>query len=149
VDYGNQYGTRPTSILLQLYRGNDFRESVLAQAPYFSFSFTELDRVDGDGVAYSYEVREAPVSGYTTTYSGIHGQHILNSMVVTILGDVNGDGSVDNRDVAYLARYLAGWEGYTIVGDAADVNRDGLINDADVIYLSRHLSGWDGYDLKR
>ncbi len=62
-------------------------------------------------------------------------------------GDVNGDGSVDARDVTYLSRALAGWGGYSVDSDAADVNGDGSVDARDGTYLKRYLSGWEGYSL--
>lgn len=66
-----------------------------------------------------------------------------------IIGDVTGDGVLTNKDRVYLARYLAGWEGYdesVIDKTAADVNCDGVLTNKDRVYLARHLAGWDGYE---
>lgn len=51
-------------------------------------------------------------------------------VVNVIIGDVDGNGSVNNRDAMMLDRYLAKWAGYTaetINLRAADVNGDGAI----------------------
>lgn len=58
------------------------------------------------------------------------------------LGDVNGDGSVNNKDVGLLQRFINSW-GVTINETAADVNRDGNINNKDIGVLQRHLNGWE------
>jgi len=66
-----------------------------------------------------------------------------------LLGDVNGDGEVTNKDRLMLSRYLAKWDGYEIdklVFDAADINGDGDITNRDRLLLSRHLAKWDGYE---
>ncbi len=65
-----------------------------------------------------------------------------------IVGDVNGDGSVNSLDRATLARYLANWTGYAekVVLEAADVNGDGSVNSLDRAILSRHLAKWSGYE---
>lgn len=62
-------------------------------------------------------------------------------------GDVNGDGSVNGKDVSYLNRYLVGWAEYQTLPSeqAADVNGDGQINGKDVSYLNRYLVGWTDY----
>lgn len=71
------------------------------------------------------------------------------SVIDTIIGDVNGDGSVNTLDRMTLARHLANWEGYAsedIDMVAADVNGDGIVNTLDRMALARHLSNWSGYE---
>ncbi len=56
------------------------------------------------------------------------------------LGDVNGDGVVDIKDVTILRRYLAGTaESMDLM--AADANRDGSVDIKDVTILRRYLAG--------
>jgi lactocepin len=62
-------------------------------------------------------------------------------------GDVNGDGVIDNRDVAVLRRYIAGWSGVSVTLAAADVNDDGVIDNRDVAILRRYIAGWSGIKL--
>ena len=57
-------------------------------------------------------------------------------------GDANGDGSVNNRDVALLQQYINGW-GVTLDDVAADANGDGSANNRDVALLQQHINGWD------
>ena len=59
-----------------------------------------------------------------------------------IVGDVNGDGEVDDVDSIILERYLAGWE-VEIDAAASDVNADDEVDDVDAIILARYLAGWD------
>ena len=61
------------------------------------------------------------------------------------VGDVNGDGVVNSRDVIALERWIAGWP-IEINMDAADVNGDGVVNSRDVMVLDRHFAGWPGYE---
>jgi len=64
-----------------------------------------------------------------------------------IAGDVNGDGKVDLKDVTYLRRHLANWDGYkSIVKFAADVDGDGFVEQKDVAYLLRHVAEYEGYE---
>ena len=58
-------------------------------------------------------------------------------------GDVSGDGAVNNRDVTYLLRHLAGWTIEGIVEEAMDVDGSGTVNNRDVTTLLRYLAGWD------
>ncbi len=66
-----------------------------------------------------------------------------------ILGDVNADGEVTNKDRLLLSRYLAKWSGYDISMlnfAAADINGDGEITNKDRLLLARHLAKWSGYE---
>ena len=54
-------------------------------------------------------------------------------------GDINGDGTVDAKDVTVLRRYLAGWS-VDIQLSAADLNGDGEVNAKDVTVLRRQLA---------
>ena len=54
-------------------------------------------------------------------------------------GDVNGDGSLNNKDVVRLFRYTSG-DKVECVREASDFNGDGLINNKDVVLLFRYLS---------
>lgn len=68
--------------------------------------------------------------------------------VSATMGDVNGDGEVNRADRIYLARAIAGWDGYVLPPvEVADFNGDGEVNRADRIYLARAIAGWDGYVL--
>ena len=57
-------------------------------------------------------------------------------------GDANGDGSVNNRDVALLQQYINLWD-VTIDVEAADVNDDGSVNNRDMALLQQYINGWD------
>lgn len=70
-------------------------------------------------------------------------------IVNVIVGDVDGNGSVNNRDSMVLDRYLAKWPGYTeenVNLKAADVNGDGAVNNKDSMILARYLAKWPGYE---
>ena len=57
-------------------------------------------------------------------------------------GDVNGDGSVNNKDATRLLQYLSGWN-VEVNPERVDVNGDGSINNKDATRLLQYLSGWD------
>ena len=57
-------------------------------------------------------------------------------------GDINDDGSVNNKDVTALFKYLSGWD-IVINEEAADINGDGNKNNKDITLLFKYLSGWD------
>ena len=60
-----------------------------------------------------------------------------------IPGDVNADGTVNNKDAVALLRFLKS-EKTAVDSDALDVNGDGAINTDDVTLLFRYVSGWLG-----
>ena len=65
-----------------------------------------------------------------------------------LLGDVNGDGIVNNYDRLLLTRWLAKWPEALekgIIEAAADVNCDGKVNNLDRLILTRHLAHWAEY----
>ena len=67
-----------------------------------------------------------------------------------IPGDIDGDGNVATpKDAMYLARYIAGWEGYDELIDlnGTDIDGDGNVaTPRDAMYLARYIAGWEGYD---
>ena len=68
--------------------------------------------------------------------------HIYESTKQYKTGDVNGDNSVDMKDVTLMRRALAGWD-ITINEEYADVNGDKSFDMKDVTILRRYLAGWD------
>jgi hypothetical protein len=61
-------------------------------------------------------------------------------------GDMDGDGVVDNKDVAQLLWHTLFPETHLITGDA-DFNYDGSIDNEDVAYLLWHTLFPDAYPL--
>ena len=57
-------------------------------------------------------------------------------------GDANGDGKVNNKDLALLQQYLADWD-VAIDEDVVDVNNDGKVNNKDLALLQQYLADWD------
>ena len=66
-------------------------------------------------------------------------------VVAVLLGDVNGDGKVNNRDLGLLQQYLNDIDVSNKNFDmaAADVNGDGKVNNRDAARLMQYLAGWD------
>lgn len=57
-----------------------------------------------------------------------------------IMGDVNGDGSINNKDVVALFRYASGNEDAVKDKTACDYNGDGTVNNKDVIAVFKAVS---------
>ena len=57
-----------------------------------------------------------------------------------IPGDINGDGTVNNKDLTRLLKYISG-ENVTVVESALDVNGDGNVNNKDLTRLLKYISG--------
>ena len=55
-------------------------------------------------------------------------------------GDINGDGTVNNKDLTRLLKYLAG-EDVEVVKDASDTNNDGAVNNKDLTRLLKYIAG--------
>ncbi len=59
-----------------------------------------------------------------------------------IIGDSNGDGKINTKDVVLIAQYIAGWD--VIINTAAiDCSGDGIVNTKDVVLLAQFIAGWD------
>ncbi len=64
------------------------------------------------------------------------------NIVDDTLGDIDGDGEINNKDFGLLQRFINEWD-VTINESAADINSDGIINNKDLGILQRHINGWD------
>jgi len=88
-----------------------------------------------DGVDVNYDENDNPVS--------INYENATITVYDHIPGDINGDGTVNNKDATYLLRYIAGWNINDIDHNALDTNGDSRITSKDGTTLLRHLVGWD------
>lgn len=59
-----------------------------------------------------------------------------------LIGDVNGDNTINNKDLGLLMQYLNDWD-VEIVAENSDVNVDSSINNKDYGILMQYLNGWD------
>jgi hypothetical protein len=63
----------------------------------------------------------------------------LSIAVSNLLGDINGDGRVDMKDVSYVARRFMCLPSDTLWDSAADINGDGKIDMKDISTVARHF----------
>ena len=61
--------------------------------------------------------------------------------IVSVIGDVNQDGKINNKDIVLLQRYIAGGWDVELNEASADINKDGTINNKDVVLLQRYTAG--------
>jgi len=59
--------------------------------------------------------------------------------VVRIMGDVNGDGMVNMKDIALVARAFGSTPTSLNWNFAADLNRDGMVNMKDLALVARNF----------
>ena len=64
----------------------------------------------------------------------------IDPPAVRLAGDINGDGSVNNKDLTRLAQKLAGRD-VTYVEGSLDINGDGYVNNKDLTRLPQKLAG--------
>jgi len=64
------------------------------------------------------------------------------SVIDSIPGDADGDGTLNMQDLGLLMQYLNGWDVEVDV-TVLDVNRDGKVNNRDFALIQRYLNGWD------
>ena len=57
-----------------------------------------------------------------------------------MFGDVNGDGSTNNKDVVELFSAVSGDPSDRFIEALADINKDGWYNNKDVVSLFRYVS---------
>ena len=62
------------------------------------------------------------------------------------VGDLNGDNSINLKDVVMLRRYIAGGWNVKLDDKYADINKDGAVNLKDVVLLRRYIAG--GWNVK-
>ncbi len=67
-----------------------------------------------------------------------------------VLGDLNGDGSINQKDLAMLSKYMRNSSLYPLDGYAllaADINGDGNVNQKDLAKLSKYMRNQTAYPL--
>ena len=95
----------------------------------FSISIAEATTLTGFSFgAFSIDTTDFANSFTGSFYMSASGSELLLNYTPTLLGDVNGDGSVDLLDVSPFVNALAGGP----FVPEADINQDGVVNLLDV-----------------
>ncbi|MDE5557626.1 MAG: leucine-rich repeat protein, partial [Ruminococcus sp.] len=90
-----------------------------------------------------YSIEGTTLNGEITVISEVDG-NVIEKEDNSLPGDVNGDGTVNLKDVVLVRRYIA--DGWSVDHDenVADVNNDGTVNLKDVVLIRRYIAGgWD------
>lgn len=116
---------------------------------------TENNTANGRIVKLTFQIKETAAEGFyniavtpveARTVDGAKIAFDAASSTIQVakykVGDVDGDGEVNDWDAILLNRYLAGWAG-SVALTAADVDGDGEVSDWDAIVLERYLAGWN------
>lgn len=81
-DSNNEHRTRPASITVELLRNGEMINRITvsggSNAGRWNYSFGKQPKLDANGVAYTYTVREIEVPGYTST---VRGTSIVNDLI--------------------------------------------------------------------
>ena len=72
------------------------------------------------------------------------GATAVTTFRIYVPGDVDGNGTVNMRDVLRLRQYMAGGYGVTVDPDDGDVDHNGSINMRDVLRLRQYMAGGYG-----
>ena len=94
-----------------------------------------------------YTIEGTTVSGNITIMSLIDGQEISDSPSGST-GDINGDETIDLKDVVLLRRYIAGGWNAEVDEAIADLNDDGAVDLKDAVLLRRYVAGGWNVTLK-
>lgn len=98
------------------------------------------------------EISSAPAghnfSNGNCTVCGVAGTNadIPNTDVMSVPGDMNGDGNVDSDDAIYLQNHVGKPSEYPI-SQSGDLDGDGEVGENDAVYLARHLFSPEEYPI--
>ena len=100
--------------------------------------------VEGDYSEVTFDYSKIATGAEVTLYDG-NGDEI-DTYIMVIKGDVNGDGAIKATDSSQITRYLVGTNDFSESGEsakdyAADVNIDGSIKATDASVITRYLVG--------
>ncbi|RLC61244.1 MAG: hypothetical protein DRI48_10950, partial [Chloroflexi bacterium] len=101
-----------------------------AEGPEFSFVLDPQDYTNG-----SYYIRAAAYRGAEKAYA------LLLFDILTLPGDTNGDGVVDDADIDQISSHFGLTSASPLYHRYLDPNDDGRIDERDVSYIGYHYTG--------
>lgn len=81
------------------------------------------------------ELKEEVLEGYIATNMKVDFGTFDKVYTAYVMGDINGDGLLDQLDMSYIVKHIIGAKGYNLIGNSlicADLNNDGVINQIDL-----------------
>lgn len=136
--------------------------SDLDQGVNLVWSADSNSSANGTLVTLTFEVKEnAAVGDYTVdlvlrecydeTYNSVPlytVDGVIEVVNATVYGDVNGDETVDGKDVLILRKYMSNYNDDTqtstvTVSEGADANGDGKIDGRDLLLLRKYMANYD------
>ena len=136
--------------------------SDLDQGVNLVWSADSNSTANGTLVTLTFEVKEDAAFGdytvdlvlrecYNETYNSLPlytVDGVIEVVKATVYGDVNGDETVDGKDVLILRKYMSNYNDDTqtstvTVSDGADANGDGKIDGRDLLLLRKYMANYD------
>jgi len=129
-------GDFPENIWVTLYYNISASKSADAYPVY-------LDVGQSCVLPFTWNTENVPCLNYTltaviTSTTGINGESNA-TVTVRLMGDVNGDGRVDMKDIASVARAFGSTPTSPDWNPAADLNGDGAVNMKDIVLVARNF----------
>ena len=127
----------PESVLIDGFNG---AYTVVPQLLGEDDEYADTFILSGD---FTNEITAVSVTSDVLSYAGTPADAAEISVTDSRIskGDVNGDGTVNLKDVVMIRRYIAGGWNVTINESVADVNGDGNVNLKDVVMIRRYIAG--------
>ena len=132
----SNFGNSPEEMWVTLY-SNITADKSIGVYP------VNLDAGQSYTLKFTWNTAGIPCLNYTLTAVATipTGSNTLSdgNITVRLLGDVNGDGRVDLRDIALVARAFGSTPNSPNWNPAADVNGDGIVNMKDIDLVARNF----------
>lgn len=134
---GEQY------IILMVSGKTDASNPTVPEISQSSIRYIDQQEVTADGGAITFTVYPDKLQSSVILISSASGQKIAAIVDAKyILGDVNGDGDINGKDIVRLAQHVV--DVAALTDDnlmAADANNDGEVNGKDIVRLAQYVVG--------
>lgn len=138
-------GTLANNLWVKFHKADwtgDIGEVTVSATEEWTEYTVNLNSGDNTTVILMFQYAGEAVDGQTLWLDDIVVAKIGADQPEIAYGDLNGDGDINNRDLALIQQHINGWE--VVVDEAAaDVNGDGDVNNRDLALLQQYINGWD------